>query len=154
MNTKGSLSEKEFINLEITNHARSAVIKTTEDPYFRDADPQLIMDALQNEIRSVSCGDYLKRLILKKQQADHAPDALDYTDYVCEAFRKRGVPPSFTQTTTKVRALAKNWLSQRTVNRNVVLLLGFALDLSPDEVNELLTKGLREPKLDPKDPFE
>ena len=154
MNTKGSLSEKEFINLEITNHARSAVIKTTEDPYFRDADPQLIMDALQNEIRSVSFGDYLKRLILKKQQADHAPDALDYTDYVCEAFRKRGVPPSFTQTTTKVRALAKNWLSQRTVNRNVVLLLGFALDLSPDEVNELLTKGLREPKLDPKDPFE
>ena len=154
MNAKDSLSENRFANLEITNHARSAVTRTTEDPYFRDADPQLILDTLLKEIRAVSFCDYLKRLILKKLQADHPACTPDYTDYLCEAFRKHGVPPSFTPTTAKIRAQAKNWLTQRTVNRNVVLLLGFALELSPDEVNELLTKGLREPRLDPKDSFE
>lgn len=144
-------------NLEFTQHARRSVEKITRDPYFRDADPEMILEALMNEIRSVSFGEYLKRYVRNKQQQDPAPDAggeTDDADYICGEFRKRNVPASFTPTSAKIRALVKNWLAQRTVSRNVVLLLGFALEMSPDEVNEFMTKALREPRLDPKDPFE
>ena len=144
-------------NLEFTVHAKRSVERITQDPYFRDADPEMILDALTNEIRSVSFGDYLKRYIRRKRQEEATADPGEETgdlDYLCEAFRRRDVPPSFTPTTAKLRALAKNWLTQRTVSRNVVLLLGFALAMTPEDVNEFLAKALREPRLDPKDPFE
>ncbi len=151
MSDNRQTGEPELTDLEFTMHARRSVEKTTSDPYFRDDDPEMILDALMNEIQSVSFGDYLKREIRKKNPGGTAGNDLDW---LCGEFALRNVPPSFTPTTAKLRNLAKNWLSQRTVNRNVVLLLGFAMDLSPDEVNEFLTKALREPRLDPKDPFE
>ena len=144
-------------NLEFTEHAKRSVEKTTQDPYFRDDDPEMILDALMNEIRSVSFGDYLKRYIREKKTAELPSETWNeagYADFLCGEFRKRNVPPAFTPTTAKIKALAKNWLTQRTVSRNVVLLLGFALEMSPDEVNEFLEKALKEPRLDPKDPFE
>ncbi len=148
---------KESADLEFTMHARRSVEKVTQDPYFRDSDPEMILDALMNEIRSVSFGDYLKRYILRKKRGDPSADAgeeKDDVDYLCSEFRKKNVPPSFTPTSAKLRSLVKNWLQQQTVSRNVVLLLGFALDMSPTEVDEFLTKALRESRLDPKDPME
>ena len=139
-------------DLEYTMHAKRSVIKTVRDPYFLDSDPEMILNALLGEIRAVSFGDYLKRAVREKRAAD--PGEGDDLDYLCAAFKKRGVPPSFTPTTAKLKALAKNWLTQRAVGRNVVLLLGFALEMTPGEVNEFLAKALREPRLDPKDPFE
>lgn len=150
-----NMLEKEPENMEFTMRARRSVEAVTLDPYFRDSDPELILDALLNGIRSVSFADYLKRTIRRKRADD--PDAgadTEDVDWLVGAFRKRNTPPSFTPTSAKLRALVKNWLTQRTVSRNVVLLLGFALELSPGEVDELLTKGLREPRLDPKDPLE
>ena len=144
-------------NLEFTLHARRSVEKVTQDPYFRDSDPEMILDALMNEIRSVSFGDYLKRYIRKKEGENPSSDSggeTDDLDYLCGEFKRRNVPPSFTPTSAKLRALAKNWLTQRTVSRNVVLLLGFALEMSPADVNEFLAKALRESRLDPKDPME
>ncbi len=155
MNTEKSGPMTDPGKMEFTNYARHSMEKVTRDPYFRDSDPEMILDALLNEIRTVSFGDYLKRYIRKKTGND--PDAgngTDDTDYLCSQFRKNGVPASFTPTTVKIRSLAKNWLIQRTVNRNVILLLGFALEMSPDEVNEFMAKALREPRLNPKDPFE
>ncbi len=144
-------------NLEFTLHARRSVEKVTQDPYFRDSDPEMILDALMNEIRSVSFGDYLKRYIRKKEGENPSSDSggeTDDLDYLCGEFKRKNVPPSFTPTSAKLRALAKNWLTQRTVSRNVVLLLGFALEMSPADVNEFLAKALRESRLDPKDPME
>ncbi|MBR6165025.1 MAG: hypothetical protein IKQ45_03740 [Clostridia bacterium] len=140
------LSEMDF-----TVHARQSIEKTTQDPYFRDRDPEMIYEALTDEIRSVAFGDYLKRYIRRKQINGQDSDDLDV---LCDAFKKTNVPPSFTPTTAKLRSLAKNWLTQRAVSRNVVLLLGFALEMTPDEVNSFLTKALREPRINPKDPFE
>ena len=156
MNGERHMPENELNHMEFTTYARRSVEKVTHDPYFRDSDPEMILDALMNEIRGVSFGDYLKRYIRKKRQEDPsaAGDETDDLDYLCDRFRKNGVPISFTPTSAKIKALARNWLAQRTVNRSVVLLLGFALEMSPDEVNEFLAKALREPRLDPKDPFE
>ena len=147
-------AENGLTNLEFTDYARRSVEKTTQDPYFRDMDPELILEALMTEIRTVSFGDYLKRYVRKQQQAKGIAEPEDDVEYVCGEFRKRDVPPSFTPTTAKLKALVKNWLTQRAVARNVVLLLGFALEMTPVDVNEFLAKALREPRLDPKEPFE
>ena len=146
--------EDEPSDLEFTVHARRAIVRTVKDPYFRDRDPELMFAALMEEIRSISFGDYLKRYIRKKSAESCSPDGSAETDYICEAFKRTGVPPSFSPTTAKIRALARNWLSQRVVNRNVVLLLGFALEMAPEDVNDFLTRALKESRIDPKDPFE
>lgn len=144
-------------DLEFTMHAKRAIVKTAKDPYFRDRDPELMLKALMDEIRSISFGDYLKRYILGKEENRDLRNGEAETaelDYLCNAFKKTGVPPSFSPTTAKIRALAKNWLGQRVVNRSVVLLLGFALEMTPGDVNDFLSKALKESKIDPKDPFE
>ena len=151
MKDQEKTSGPDISGLEYTVHARRSLEKTTGDPYFRDNDPEMILSALMNGIRSVSFGDYLRRKVREKKPENAMEDD---EEWLCGEFRDRNVPPSFAPTTAKLKALVKNWLSQRTVSRSVVLLLGFAMDLSPDEVNELLAKALREPKLDPKDPFE
>lgn len=151
MKDQEKTSGPDVSGLEYTVHAQRSVEKTTGDPYFRDDDPEMILNALLNEIRSVSFGDYLRRKIREKKPENEAEDD---AEWLCGEFRERDVPPSFTPTTAKLKALVKNWLSQRTVSRNVVLLLGFAMGLFPEEVNEFLSKALKEPKLDPKDPFE
>ena len=144
-------------DLEFTYHARKTVEKTIQDPYFRESDPEMILKALLEEIRSVSFGDYLRRYIRRKEPGKpfHEPEGEKVlVDYICDGFNKRNVPVSFEPTSGKLRAMVKNWLKQRTVGRDVVLLLGFALEMSPDEVNEILAKALREPRLDPKNPME
>ncbi len=144
-------------DMEFTVHVKRAIVKTINDPYFRDRDPELMFKALMAEIRSVSFGEYLKRFILEKEpdlMSVYSTDEDAYLDYLCNAFKRAAVPSSFSPTTAKLRALAKNWLSQRVVNRNVVFLLGFALKMKPEEVNEFLLKAIKESKIDPKDPFE
>ena len=50
--------------------------------------------------------------------------------------------------------MVKNWLTQRTVSRDAVLLLGFGLGMRVEDVQELLTKGLQESELSLTDPRE
>ena len=61
MNSERHGPENELQDMEFTNYAKRSVEKVTRDPYFRDSDPEMILDALMNEIRAVSFGDYLKR---------------------------------------------------------------------------------------------
>ncbi len=67
-----------------------------------------------------------------------------YLSIICAEFKERGTPQSFEPTTATLRNMAKNWLKQATVNRSVVLLLGFGLGMSVEDVNGFLTKGIRE----------
>ncbi len=147
--------DSELIDLNVTHHAKEMVQKVIRDPYFRDQDPELILSALQNELHLASFGIYLKRILnrvrLRLDEKEREPDDLGL---ICHLFDKYEVPPAFEPTTARLRNLARNWLTQQTVNRNVVLILGFGLKLQLDEVQELLSKGLREPRLSPKDPFE
>ena len=79
---------------------------------------------------------------------------IDYQRIIKDAFADNHTPASFVQVSSKLSALTKNWLTQQTVSRNVVLLLGFGLHMNVDDVNEFLIKALREPGLNFKDPFE
>lgn len=78
----------------------------------------------------------------------------DYQLIIRSSFSDNHTPPSFTQTSAKLSALSKNRLTQHTVKRSVVFLLGFGLNMGVDDVNMFLTKVLQERKINPKDPFE
>ena len=155
MNAERSNPEGKVSELEVTRYAKRSVQRVIRDPYFRDQDPELIFTALQQELKVISFGTYLKRVLtrIRAERPEYAGETDDLA-LICKLFEQHGTPASFAPTTARLRNLARNWLTQRSVNRSVVLLLGFGLGLTPEQVDELLTKGLREPRLDPKDPFE
>ena len=149
--------EEKIPELDFTQRAYETFYDTVDDPYFRDRDPDVIYTALQEKMELVSFGDFLKRYIYEKAgMCGNYRDipVTDYRDIICEEFAERQTPASFTPTTARLRNLAKNWLEQRTVSRTLVLLLGFGLGMSTDDVNMFLTKALKEQRLNAKDPFE
>lgn len=78
----------------------------------------------------------------------------EYRFIIRESFRDTDTPSSFTPTSARLSSLIKNWLTQQTVKRSVVFLLGFGLRMSVDDINEFLTKALHEREINPKKPFE
>ena len=144
-------------NLNFTVRARQELDNVINDPYFRDADSDMIFDLLNERMKIVFFGDFLKRYIYAKaeMQGDYQEIPLsEYVDIICCEFADRQTPCSFTETTVCLKNAAKNWLEQKTVSRQVVLILGFGLGMSVDDVNTFLTKALQEPELNAKDPEE
>ena len=142
---------------EFTINGWEALYRAVDSRYFQDQDAEVIYRSLRSHLRTISFGDYLKRYIYLKTglTGDYNEVPLqDYQTIIRDAFLENDTPASFVPTTAKLSALSKNWLTQRTVKRNVVFLLGFGLKMSVEEVNLFLTKALREPEINPKDPFE
>ncbi len=128
-----------------------------DDPYFRDKDAELIFKALKVRLKAIPFCNYLKRYIYVKAGLSGRYDEIPVKDYqriIKDSFSDTYTPASFLQVSSKISALSKNWLTQQTVKRQVVLLLGFGLSMSVDDVNEFLTKALREQGINFKDPFE
>lgn len=147
----------ESSNLDFTTRAKKLVRNVAKDPYFRDADSDLIFNMLNNQTKIVVFGDFLKRYIYRKAEMHGNYREIpieDYQEIICSEFRDRQTPCSFTETTVRIRNAAKNWIEQKTVNRSVVLLLGFGLGMNVEDVNTFLTKALQEPELNAKDPLE
>ena len=144
-------------DLEFTRRVRRSVQNVVRDPYFRDSDYDLIFELLKDGMSIVPFGDYLKRYIYTKSGMSGRLQDIpreEFVEIICAEFADRRTPCSFTPTTKRIRNAARNWLEQQTVSRNVVFLLGFGLGMSPEDVNEFLTKALKEPELNAKDPFE
>ena len=144
-------------NLDFTVRAKESFLEAVKDPYFRDRDCDVIFDLLRSGMRIVPFGDYLKRYIYRKAElrGNYAEIPVSvYQEIICEEFRDRQVPCSFTPSSLRLRNAAKNWLEQQAVNRQVVLLLGFGLGMDAGDVDMFLTKALQEYGLDAKDPFE
>lgn len=150
----GSSDIREY---DFTEAAWESLYDAVDDTRFLDQDAQLIYNSLRHKLKIRSFGDYLKRYIYLKAELSDPFTQIPLKDYqliIRSAFSDNHTPPSFTPTTAKLSALSKNWLTQQTVKRNVVFLLGFGLNMSVEDVNMFLTKGLREPEINPKDPFE
>jgi len=81
-------------------------------------------------------------------------DVKEYQSIIIESFTENYTPKSFNETTTKLSAMTKNWLTQTSVNRSVVFLLGFGLNMSVSDVSEFLKKVIREHDFNFKDPQE
>ena len=144
-------------DFDYTEAAWESLYDAVDDTVFLEQDANVIYNSLRHRLRFISFGDYLKRYIYLKAGLD-TPFAdvplSEYQSIIKESFSDNFTPPSFTTTTAKLSALSKNWLTQQTVKRNVVFLLGFGLNMSVDDVNLFLTKALREPEINPKNPFE
>ncbi len=143
--------------LDFTENAWEALYDTVDSTYFREQDADLIYHTLQGRLQSLSFGDYLRRYIYQKAEMSEPFEDIPvktYQQLIRDSFADNQTPPSFSPTTAKVSALAKNWLTQRSVKREVVFLLGFGLSMSLEDVNQFLTKALREQGINAKDPFE
>lgn len=142
---------------DFTEAAWESLYDAVDDTQFRDKDAQIIYDSLRHRLKTRSFGDYLKRYIYKKAGLSKPFLEIPLKEYqliIRSAFSDNFTPASFTPTTAKLSALSKNWLTQQSVKRNVVFLLGFGLNMSVDDVNMFLTKALREQEINPKNPFE
>lgn len=124
---------------------------------FEDEDADVIFHYLYKEMELVSFGDHLKRYIyeragLEESFADVTQDI--YRDIVIESFHETCTPKSMKPTSTKLTSLVNNWLTQASVKRETVFLLGFGLRMSADDVSDFLTRVLREQDFDFHNPEE
>lgn len=148
---------EDYDELEFTAYATESMYDIVDDAYFRDQDSFLIYHALQHRLKAIPFGDYLKRYIYQKAEltGDYSRIPLkEYQQIIRDAFSDNMTPSAFSPTTAKMSALTKNWLTQQTVSRKVVFLLGFGLGMCTADVNAFLTKGLKESEINSKDPFE
>ncbi len=142
---------------EFTKAAWNKMYAAVDNQYFQEDDAELIYHSLEKELKPVPFGDYLKRYIYQKTGMEGSFREVplrDYQSIILDAFRDHHTPPSFEPTTAKLSALSKNWLTQQVVSRQVVLLLGFGLGMSTEDVNAFLYKALHESVLNTLDPFE
>ncbi len=151
------MSEETANILDFTGNAWEILYRTVDSARFETDDSELIYEAIQKQIQFVPFGEYLKRYIYEKtgMTGDYAnvpPE--DYQQTIIDSFHETHTPASFTPKTTRLSALVKNWLTQSTVSRQVVFLLGFGLSMTVEEVNDFLRKGIREQGINAKDPFE
>ncbi|MBO7276283.1 MAG: hypothetical protein J6V15_07930, partial [Clostridia bacterium] len=101
--------------------------------------------------------DYLKRYIYRKSFPGKSYGEIpleEYRNTLIALFKDNQTPSGFDENSTKLTAAVKNWLSRPLVSRRTVLLLGFGMAMTTAEVNDFLTKGICEQKLNPKDPME
>lgn len=151
------MEQEDIRAFEFTDAAWESLYEAVDDTYFQKQDAKLIYHSLKHKLKIVSFGDYLKRYIYLKAELEQPFEEIPLKEYqaiIKEAFSENNTPPSFTPTTAKLSALSKNWLTQQTVKRNVVFLLGFGLKMSVEDVNLFLTKALLEYEMNPKNPFE
>lgn len=151
------MNNLEHSELEFTDNAWNSLLYATADDNFQERSADVIFSELMENMRVVPFCDYLKRYLYQKEELQepfHHVELQTYQKIVMNAFAETKTPASFYPTTAKLSALTKNWLSQMTVRRNVVFLLGFGLSMSVPEVNDFLRKGLREQGINAKNPFE
>ena len=105
----------------------------------------------------VSFGDHLKRYIYERAGLEEPYNEVTqdiYRDIVIESFHETCTPKSMNPTSTKLTSLVNNWLTQASVKRETVFLLGFGLRMSAEDVSDFLTRVLREQDFDFHNPEE
>jgi len=147
---------KQF-DMDYTARGVNNIENLAYDPDIWEEPSDVIYRNLKEKCGIVGFGDYLKRCIyeladLEEPFSDVSDDT--YKDIIISNFKETETPCSFEPTSTKLSAAVKNWLSQRIVSRNTVLLIGFGLCLETEQVNELLTKAIFEQEINSKDPRE
>lgn len=151
------MKEHNIREFDFTAAAWESLYDVVNDMQFIDKDAQLIYDSLKHRLKICHFGDYLKRYIYLKAELTEKFSKISLKEYqliIKSSFSDNHTPASFYTTTAKLSALSKNWLTQQTVKRNVVFLLGFGLNMSVDDVNMFLTKALCEQEINSKNPFE
>ena len=128
-----------------------------EDCLYEDG-AEIIYSFLTTKTSPHSFAEHLKRYIYREAglsgDFSSIPDE-EYRDIIIDAFRDNFSDFSFYPTKAHKADVVRDWLKRKAVSRETVLLLGFGLKMSLEDVNvEFLHKALHEPFLDPKEPLE
>ena len=148
------MSERSY---EFTLHGNRMVAQTVNDTSFPDMDAAMIFSTLRDSLFPVPFCEYLKRYIFLKAGMHGSYRKIPFESYyetLVDAFHDTGTPASLNRGNTRLSLRAREWLQQRTVRRHVVLLLGFGLSMSPEDVNLFLTCGIHDHHLDDQNPLE
>lgn len=143
--------------INFTLHSEDDFYDTVDSEMFADKDAEYIYSHLKDKMKLIPFCDYLKRYIYLNAGFEEKFEDIDINEYqyiIVSSFKDNNTPKSFTETSTKLSALAKNWLTQTSVNRKVIFLLGFGLNMNVNDVSEFLMHGQRESDFNFKDPFE
>ena len=144
-------------DFEFTKRAALKFREVVNLDSFEDEDANVIFRYLYKEMELVSFGDQLRRYIyersgLEEPFAEVATET--YREIALDSFQETRTPKSMNPTSTKLPALLNNWLSQASVKRETVFLLGFGLRMTADDVSTFLTRVLREQDMDLHNPEE
>lgn len=149
--------ESTIRDYEFTKKAQRQIHRAVTSETFIDMDAEKILHLLKSDFEIVSFKDYLKRYIYERAQInerfDRVPEEV-YRDIIRDAFLENNVPHSAEAATTRLSAAVKSWLASDRVRRETVFLLGFALRMDNQDVNEFLTKVLKEDGFRENDPGE
>ena len=140
-----------------TLKAWNNILGASIDDSFFSMEADVIFRALSRSIRVVPFHEYLKRYLYEKTEIPIPFSDVpiqEYQDMIEEAFHETGTPCSFSPVTTRVHQAIRNWLIRDDITRESVLLLGFGLYMTEEDVNAFLTKALHGARLDPDDPLE
>ena len=143
--------------LNFTLQSEDKFYDTVDTQSFADEDAESIYRHLNEYMKLIPFGDYLKRYIFRKAGFDGNYGDIDIKDYqyiIMDSFAENYAPNSFTPTSSKLSALAKNWLTSSSVSRKTVFLLGFGLNMDVDDVSEFLVHAQLEHDFNFKNPFE
>nr|WP_243097222.1 hypothetical protein [Ruminococcus sp. AF46-10NS] len=147
-------SVKDF---EFTKKAAQKFRQIVSLDSFEDEDADVIFHYLYKEMELVSFGDYLKRYVYERAELEEpfsqVPQEV-YKEIVVESFKETYTPKSMSPTSAKLSSLVNNWLTQASVKRETVFLLGFGLRMSTEDVSDFLTRVLREQDFDFHNPEE
>lgn len=144
-------------NLDFTVVLEDEFYSVVDRNDFSENDVQSIYNYLNNKTEFISFSDHLKRFILRKLNITSGINEFDiafYQKYIIDSFNSNQTPKSFRNTTTKTSVITKNWLTQSSVKRDVIFLLGFGLDMSVEEVSLFLINVQKEHDFNFKNPFE
>lgn len=142
---------------EFTRRAAQRFRQVVSLEDFEDEDADVIFHYLYKEMELVSFGDHLKRYVYERaglEEPFHEVTREVYRDIMIESFQETCTPKSMKPTTAKLSSLINNWLSQASVKRETVFLLGFGLRMSAEDVSDFLTRVLREQDFDFHNPGE
>lgn len=160
MENFGDFKEFDQEEMNLTGNSLDIFFGVVDDEKFRnDDEAKMIYHTLRKQLKPTSFAVYLKRYIYNHNREKFPNQFVDteikeYQKVLYDAFAENETDWFFDQTTTKRSQLTKHWLTQASVNRKVVFLLGFGLKMTVEEVNEFLNKALCEREINPKDPFE
>lgn len=144
-------------DFEFTRKAAQRFRQVVSLEGFEDEDADVIFHYLYKEMELVSFGDHLRRYIYERAGLEESYGEVTqdiYRDIVIDSFHETCTPKSMKPTSTKLTSLVNNWLTQASVKRETVFLLGFGLRMSADDVSDFLTRVLREQDFDFHNPEE
>lgn len=114
---------------------------------FEEMDSETIYNYLTKTMKERSFNHYLKRYVYDKagiKESFNSVSDQEYLDIIDAAFKENNAPHSFSRTSTTRRAMIKNCLTQKSVKRTAVFVLGFGLRMNDSDVTDFLTKVCKE----------